>query len=154
MSHTILMLAMYPKYQEKVVQELQSGCSLEDSTITLDTISQLSYMDMVIKEVMRLFPIGPILARNCLEDTAISNCTIPKGTFIILSIHNLHRNPQFWGANPNDFDPDNFLPERVAVRHPYAYLPFSGGTRNCIVSVQILVYSIRLSICDVKSSNS
>lgn len=122
------MLAMYPKYQERVFDELHSVCSLQDSEITFDTISQLHYMDMVVKEVMRLFPIGPLLGRNCLADTKISNCTIPSGTLIIMSIYTVHRSPEYWGEQPDDFDPDNFLPERIARRHPYAYLPFSGGT--------------------------
>lgn len=128
------MLAIYPKYQEKVFDELNRVCSSDDTDVTFDAISQLPYMEMVIKEVMRLFPIGPLLARNCMADTKVSNCTIPSGAFIIMSIHNLHRSPKYWGEHPNDFDPDNFLPERIADRHPYAYLPFSGGTRNCIVS--------------------
>lgn len=128
------MLSIYPTYQQKLFAELNSVCSSPDSDVTFETISQLPYMEMVIKEVMRLFPIGPIIARNCLADTAISNCTIPGGSFIIMSIYDVHRNPKYWGEHPNDFDPDNFLPERVAGRHPYAYLPFSGGMRNCIVS--------------------
>ncbi|KAJ4434439.1 Cytochrome P450 4C1 [Periplaneta americana] len=56
---------------------------------------------------------------------------LPAGCMINLQIYHVHRNSDHY-SNPEVFDPDNFLPERVAKRHPYAYVPFSAGPRNCI----------------------
>ena len=57
--------------------------------------------------------------------------TVPAGTTVNLHVHALHRNPEYF-PDPEKFDPDRFLPERVLNRHPYAYIPFSAGPRNCI----------------------
>lgn len=56
---------------------------------------------------------------------------VPAGSILGITAVNIHRNDKYW-PDPLKFDPDRFLPEEVAKRHPYSYIPFSGGPRNCI----------------------
>lgn len=92
----------------------------------------MKFMERCIKECLRLYPSVPLIARVAGEDIKThSGYIIPKGCDINVYIYDLHRSTQYW-EDPEKFDPDRFLPENVAARHPFAYLPFSAGSRNCI----------------------
>lgn len=56
---------------------------------------------------------------------------VPAGTELKMEIAVIQRDPEHY-ENPEVFNPDNFLPEKMRARHPYAYLAFSAGSRNCI----------------------
>ncbi|ETN61351.1 cytochrome P450 [Anopheles darlingi] len=146
MSNLLLMLAMHPEVQEMVYQEVMNTCPDKEKPVSIEDANNLVYTEMVCKETMRLFPVGPLIGRECTADVKLDEKhTIPAGCSVVLGIYHLHRDPNIWGPKPEEFNPDNFLPEKVASRHPYAYLPFSGGPRNCIgiryawLSMKILI---------------
>ena len=58
--------------------------------------------------------------------------TLPKNANVVFRIIDVQRNPALWGHDADLFKPDRFLPENINKIHPYAYLPFSLGSRNCI----------------------
>nr|AZR39478.1 cytochrome P450 [Agasicles hygrophila] len=145
-SFTVMCLGMYPEYQKIAVEEIRRLVGEEKKEITLDDTYKLEYLDMCIKDVMRLFPIAPYIIRKAGEDYQIDQYKVPAGAGIIVPIFHLHRDSDFW-ENPEHFHPDHFLPEAVKKRHPYTYLPFSTGPRGCIgkllANVQIKLFIAR-----------
>ncbi|XP_055640626.1 cytochrome P450 4c21-like isoform X2 [Toxorhynchites rutilus septentrionalis] len=126
------MLAMHPDMQERVYQEMVRVFPEDDAPPTAETLKQLEYMEMFIKESLRLFPIAPHIMREAYADFELDGMTIPKGTAFIISIYNLHRRKDIWGPDADSFNPENFSKEQCAHRSPFAFIPFSAGSRNCI----------------------
>ncbi|XP_063912043.1 cytochrome P450 4g15-like [Zophobas morio] len=127
---TLLLLGMYPDVQERVVDEIR--CVVGDKhDPEIGDLSNLPYLDMCIKDVLRLFPIAPFLMRTTRENFQIDQFVIPKGCSVVVSIHNIHRSSKHWERS-DDFYPEHFLPEAVKKRHVHAYLPFSAGPRGCV----------------------
>lgn len=126
--YTILFLAMHQECQEKLSIEVSSLKSTD-----YESVMKLSYLDQVVKESFRLAPPIFLIGRETIDDFEISpGCTIPAGTSLAINTFVLHRHVDIFGKDANKFNPDNFLPENVAQRHPYSYQPFSTGRRNCI----------------------
>jgi len=74
----------------------------------------------------------PILNRRSVAADVIGGHAIPAGTHIIVSVWALHNDPAIWGPDVALFRPDRFLGEEAKRRHPWAFMPFSLGPRNCI----------------------
>ncbi|KAL6441533.1 hypothetical protein ACFW04_003590 [Cataglyphis niger] len=120
-----------PQCQEKIHEELKEIFKDSQRPASIKELSQLKYLERVIKESRRLYPSIPIILRKISEDVKMGNYVIPKNTLVAVPIMLIHRNPAIW-QDPLKFDPDRFLPENLKQIHSYAYIPFSAGSRNCI----------------------
>lgn len=131
-SYCLLMLAMHPHIQDAVYHEIMTVCPGVDQDITDDDYQHLKYLERVLKETMRLFPTVPTIARVATESFQMGKYFIPADTRVLVSIMPMHRSEKQWGPTAMTFDPDRFLPERFSQIHSYAYVPFSGGKRDCV----------------------
>ncbi|XP_074607167.1 cytochrome P450 4V2-like isoform X3 [Acropora palmata] len=127
----LYLLARHPEIQQRTHEEVDNFFAQRPDILTVEDLKQLRYLECVIKEAQRLFPSVPFIGRAVSEDYSLSGYIAPKGTTIVTAIVSLHRNPEVWPA-PLQFDPDRFLPENSQGRHPFAFIPFSAGPRNCI----------------------
>lgn len=135
LSWTLFLLGHYPSVQQKIHVEVDQLFSEElideRGILELDHLKKLKYLDCVIKEALRLCPSVPFIGRKTTTELKLGEYSIPPGCVIFVLIYQLHRNPEIF-PNPEKFDPDRFLPENTLGRHPFAYVPFSAGPRNCI----------------------
>ncbi|KAB0797319.1 hypothetical protein PPYR_08313 [Photinus pyralis] len=131
-SFTLYCLAKHPDVQVQVVEELRTIFSGDKSReSTYQDLQEMKYLEMVIKESMRLYPPVPLFSRILNESASFNGALLPQGFVCALYVLQLHRNPDIF-PDPEKFDPDRFLPENSKSRPPYAYVPFSAGLRNCI----------------------
>uniref|UniRef100_A0A8C6IC11 Cytochrome P450, family 4, subfamily a, polypeptide 14 n=1 Tax=Mus spicilegus TaxID=10103 RepID=A0A8C6IC11_MUSSI len=122
-------LATHPEHQQRCREEVQSILG-DGTSVTWDHLGQMPYTTMCIKEALRLYPPVISVSRELSSPVTFPDGrSIPKGITATISIYGLHHNPSFW-PNPKVFDPSRFAPD--SSHHSHAYLPFSGGSRNCI----------------------
>jgi len=127
-----VMLATHPDIQEKVYGEVCDILDNSQSTSYYEKLGEMKYLERVIKETIRLYPVTAVFSRKLKEDMILPNGKIPRGVICFVIPFVTHRDQNIYGPDAERFDPDHFLPERCRTRHPYAYIPFSAGPRNCI----------------------
>lgn len=104
-----------------------------DEMPSMKQIGQLKYTRAILLEALRLWPTAPTYMTAPYEDEILGGqYKIPKGTSVMVLVPSLHRDKAHWGDNPDAFDPENFMGDAEAKRHPSAYKPFGNGQRACI----------------------
>lgn len=117
---TLAILARLPELQEALAAEAAAAPAVD-----------LPLHRRVLSETMRLFPPAPMIIRSVTAPVRVAGCDLKPGDHVSVAVYPMHRRADLF-PDPAGFDPDRFLPEAVASRHRYAWLPFGGGPRICI----------------------
>ena len=126
---TLYLLALFPEWQERARDEVRQVTG--GSPIMSEQVQQLTLLEAIFQEAMRLYPPAPSLMRRVLRQVRLGGETLSPGAAAVIPIYAVHRHHLLWDE-PLRFDPTRFAPEAKARRHRCAYMPFSTGPRNCI----------------------
>ncbi|XP_046962329.1 cytochrome P450 4C1-like [Vanessa cardui] len=124
-----MLIANYPEVQDKILEECRQIFGTSDRKPTMSDLADMKYLECCIKETLRLYPSVYFIIRYCNEELKLKNYVCPTKTDCAIMIFDLHRrSDQF--VEPLKFRPERFQEE--PTWHPFAYVPFSAGPRNCI----------------------
>ncbi|MSP11844.1 MAG: cytochrome P450 [Chloroflexi bacterium] len=129
LSWTFYLLAEHPDVRQKLMDEI--GQVVGNCPPTVADLEHMPYLEMVVKESMRLYPPVWSVARQAINDFELEGYKLPGGTMVVLSQYITHRLPQYW-TEPHRFWPERFSPEQKEPREDFAYFPFGAGPRMCI----------------------
>lgn len=127
LTYTWYLLSQHPEVEQRVHEEIDEVLD-GDPPATTD-VSELSYVERVIDEAMRLYPPVYTMFREATEPVVLGGYRIPEGAAIMVSQWAMHRSERYWD-DPDAFDPDRWT--RDEDRPRFAYFPFGGGPRHCI----------------------
>ncbi|CAG9760740.1 unnamed protein product [Ceutorhynchus assimilis] len=139
------LIGMFQDVQEKIYQEIVD--LVGQKPILPDDVPKLEYIEAVVHETLRLFPVIPILSRKLDKDVDLGDKVIPKGSNVGISVYHIQRNPTYW-PDPLKFDPTRFLPENASKIQPNTYMAFSSGPRDCLGKAQALCM-LKITIASV-----
>eukprot|EP00731_Ephydatia_muelleri_P013306 Em0007g616a len=97
-SWTLYLLAKHPEHQEKCRDEIRTVLDGR-SHLEFADLPKLQYTHWCIKEAMRLYPPVQHIYRNANEDILLQGYLVPRGSWLMISVMDIHRCPEFW-ENP------------------------------------------------------
>jgi cytochrome P450 len=122
-------LARHPDVAERLREEQDRVLGGDPPTV--ERLEQMPYLEMVLDEVLRLYPPAWIGPRRAVRDFEFGGYTVPRGAYVNYCSWASHRIPEVF-PDPEAFIPERFTRERKAALPRGAYVPFGGGQRICI----------------------
>ncbi|TYG52884.1 hypothetical protein ES288_D09G064100v1 [Gossypium darwinii] len=124
-------LIRHPRVMLKLQSELES--IIGKRMVEENDLPKLEYLDMVVRETLRLYPVAPMLIpRESMKDIIIDGCYIPKKSRVIVNVFAIGRDPNVWSNNVEEFFPERFINSNIELHgHDFELIPFGSGRRVC-----------------------
>ncbi|XP_052023581.1 cytochrome P450 3A13-like [Apodemus sylvaticus] len=146
LSFIMYALATHPDVQKKLQHEIDAVLP-NKAPASYNCLVELEYLDMVISETLRLYPVGVRITRLSKKDAEINGVFIPQNTKVDVPIFVLHRDPKYW-PEPEKFCPERFSKKNKVRINPYVYMPFGNGPRNCI-GMRFALINMKLAVVKI-----
>ncbi|XP_077528044.1 cytochrome P450 3A24-like [Haemaphysalis longicornis] len=127
----LYLVATHPEVQERLEEEIL-GVLKRDGAFMQKNVLEMTYLDMVLNESMRLYTaVVGFVTRRAEKDYEFKGIKIPKGLSVMVAVSSLHHNPEMWDE-PEKFDPERFSPQNKSTINPVGFQPFGKGPRECL----------------------
>ena len=144
LTFTLQLLASNPKIQETLFEEVKD---LDAEVLgMMDFFQKTPFTKKCIDEAMRLYPPAYFSDRITIEDDSYENFNFKKGTIILISFYEIHRNKEFW-KDSETFNPNRFDSITKKDLNNY-YFPFGAGPRMCVGS-NFAIYEMLVTIAEI-----
>lgn len=149
-------LSVNEDVQNKLYDEIvATNDALDGKPITFECLQKMKYLDNVVSEVLRLWPIGSFMDRAVskqyvVEDYDGNKVLLQPNDVVWIPVFAIHRNSEFW-PEADKFIPERFNDENRKNIRPETYMPFGYGPRACIASryallqLKVVIYYILLT---------
>jgi cytochrome P450 len=123
---TVFLLVQHPKVASDLVDEVDGR--LKGDPPSSDLLSDLSLLDHVVRESLRVIPPVPVTWRIAAQQVELGGYEIPAGAEVYASTYHTHHMPELYS------DAESFEPRRWENLDPstYEFIPFGAGPRRCI----------------------
>ena len=123
-------LALNQDIQDRLRNEIESVLKKHNGEVTYEAIMEMKFLDMVVNETLRKYPIFEVQIRKCTKEFEIpgTGLVIPVGMPIMIPVVGIHNDEKYF-ENPDKFDPERFSDENKHKIQDFTYLPFGAGPR-------------------------
>ncbi|PHH89475.1 hypothetical protein CDD83_5995 [Cordyceps sp. RAO-2017] len=124
-------LLQNPEVLRRAVEEVDSVIGKEP--VTVDHLGQLPYIEACLRETLRLWPTAPGIGLEAKGDQVLNGeYQIKDKESIRILLYRLHRDPDVYGPDAEDFRPERMYEDNFAKLPPNCWKPFGNGSRACI----------------------